>query len=378
MNRVFRACVILASLLMTAPRLGAWDSAFFDLFKIPYSTEAAALGGVHAAYADGLDALFSNPALFRSVGPELSFAQATLSIYDSALMIVDEVLSGDPSVGGNILRRAGINLMGPLSVGYVGNGLGFGLFTDTTVRYWTWGPYPFGISAVYQNLVLISGYAFRIPFRESALDIGFSIPVFITTLSNTTADVRGLLASQITLTDFLTYQPMTLAKGASIEAGILYSVGDVFALGIMARNLAYVARSSYLTMQGFFSGEQAVSNMDIPLPMEVTVGIKVSPPINRVLHSVDRLTIMVDYNNIFDFITYEPGATNPLLHIGIGLEVQMLDILQLRAGFYQLLPAGGVSIDLTIFKLNLAVFGRELTREPWGYPIWGFLVGLTF
>jgi hypothetical protein len=379
-RRILNICLFAASLLMVAPRLHAWDGAFFDLFQIPYSVEAAALGGIHAAFADGVDTLFSNPAGFRSAEPELSIAQMTLSIYDSALSIVDEVLTGDPAGGGTIMRRAGLNLLGPLFIGYVGDGLGFGLFNNTTVRYWAWGQYPGARSVILESLVFIGGYAFRIPLPEawnSTLDLGFSIPVFIAGRSDSTKDVRGIFASLLTPTDLVINEPLTMGKGIGIEVGILYSLGKVFSAGIVARNLAYVTANTYTTMLGFFSGDSPTSR-DVPLPIDVTVGLLWSPPVNRFINFMDSLSLMADYHNIFDFLTYERAATNPLLHIGIGLELQMLEILRLRTGFYQFLPSAGLSIDLTIFTLNFAVFGRELSQEPGGYPIWGYLIGLSF
>ena len=373
--------LIAAVLLSAAIPLHAWDGPFLDALQIPYSVEAAGLGGLHAAYVNGIDTLFSNPAGFRSAKPEISFGQATLSIYDSALSVIDEVLAGDPANTPLIMSRSGANLMGPLSFAYVGNGLGFGVFTDTTVRSWVWGPYPGGMTKTFQNLLFISGYAFRIPLPaswNSALDLGFSLPVYVTMKSDSSADIRGLLTSQTTLEGLVMSQPVVFAKGIGIEAGLLYSVGDVFAFGVTFRNLGYVSTTFYQSLQGFLDGGAALSTEEVPIPFDLSAGFVVNLPLSRLIPLFDRVSIMADYRNILDFLTYPPAATNPLLHIGIGLEITMLEILHLRAGLYQLLPSGGISIDLGIFTLNLAVFGRELSFEPGGYPIWGYLIGLSF
>ena len=87
---------------------------------------------------------------------------------------------------------------------------------------------------------------------------------------------------------------------------------------------------------------------------------------------------MVDYHDMFDFLIYPPASTHPLLHIGVGCELQLLEIVYLRAGFYQCLPSAGLGIDLSLFTLNMAIFGRELSREPGGYPIYGYMIGLEF
>ncbi len=373
-------CLLIAFLIPAAQKSYAWDQSFFDLFLIPYSADAAALGGIHAAFATDVSSLFANPAGFRSAKPEISFAQVALSIYDAAPAIVDEVFTGDPAIDETILRRAGMNLLGPMFLGYVGNGLGFGFFNNTTIRYWSWGPYPKAISIILEHFVFICGYAFSIPLPESwnsTLDLGFSLPVFITARSDSTKDARGLYDLVITPADMVINEPYTFAQGLGLEAGILYSLGTVFSAGIVARNLAYVTSNTYSSMQGFLDGEIPATR-SVPLPIDITAGIMVSPPVSRLTNIVDSLTLMVDYHNIFDFLTYEPGATNPLLHIGIGLEVQLLEILRLRAGFYQFLPSGGITLDLSVCTLSFAVFGRELSQEPGGYPIWGYMIGLSF
>jgi hypothetical protein len=81
---------------------------------------------------------------------------------------------------------------------------------------------------------------------------------------------------------------------------------------------------------------------------------------------------------MFDFLIYPPGATNPLLHIGAGLEIRLFQILRLQAGYFQCLPSGGLSVDLSLFKLSMVVFGREATTAPWGYPVYGYALGLEF
>jgi hypothetical protein len=93
---------------------------------------------------------------------------------------------------------------------------------------------------------------------------------------------------------------------------------------------------------------------------------------------VDGLAIMVDYNDIFDFLIYPAAARNPLLHFGLGMEITLLKVVKLRAGFYQLLPCGGLSLDLSFFSIDLAVFGREQSTEPWTLPVYGYMAGIRF
>ncbi len=377
-RRLVVSFLSLLALVAGGSRAFGFDGAFFDFFQIPYTPRAAALGGLHAALADDESTLFSNPAGFQLPEPRLSYASAILTIYDTAPSLIDEVITGNPNVGSN-LNRANFNLIGPVSLSYVGNGLGFGIFTNTNVRTWTWGPYPDGSEIIEEYLLLIAGYAFAIPLPEewhSRLSLGFSVPFFAASRSDTAMDTRGLFSGALSLLDLVALQPFTMIQGIGVEAGLLYSFEDVFAVGIAARNLAVTAINRYTSFAGYVSGESPATT-SIPLPMDISFGIRVSPPIHRFLRAVDQLNILLDYNNAFDFLIYPAGATNPLLHIGAGLELRMLEIVSLRGGFYNFLPSAGVSVDLTIFTLDIAVFGREGSSQPWVAPVYGYMIGLT-
>ncbi len=377
-RRIALVLFFLFPLLLTGQPLSAWDWAFFDLFQIPFSARAASLGGTHAAAVDGVGTLFGNPAGFRSVEPEVSLAQGMLSIYDSGPTIIDEVLIDEPP-GTSATRRAGLDLLGPLFFGYVGNGLGFGLFNNTKIRYWTWGAFPRGYSVVEEDLVFISGYAFAIPLPaswNSTLDLGFSLPLFAAARSDSTKDVRGLLTSSLTPIELIATEPFTIASGAGVEAGILYSYGNVFSVGIVARNLAIVAQRRYSSFLDYESGAPPATR-NVPIPLDFTVGILWSPPVKDLIGFLDGFSLMLDYRYAFDFLSYPAFATDPLLHISAGVELRMLRILYLRVGFYQLLPSFGLELDLSLFKLSMAMIGRELSTQPGGYPIYGYMLGLT-
>jgi hypothetical protein len=146
---------------------------------------------------------------------------------------------------------------------------------------------------------------------------------------------------------------------------------------VTGRNLAAVQTREFATIQEFFDGQASSAAWNV-LPMDISVGFLFRPPLRRLEWLLSDLVLLVDYHDIFDFAIYPEGATNPLLHIGVGLEFKLLDIVSLRAGYYQCLPSVGLGLDLTLFKLNLAYFGRELSNEPGGYPVGCYTAGLEF
>jgi hypothetical protein len=354
--------LILAALSGPGP-LFAWDGAFFDLFQVPFSAREAALGGNHAAQADDVSTLISNVAGLRSAGPDLQIGAVNLSYY------------GKPS--NPAITDSTFDLFGPLSIAYVGNGLGFGFFSDMNLTTSTSGPYP---SIVTENLVFIAGYAFRIPLADpqSTLDLGFSVPVFLAARSYSSKSIGSLLSSSITPVDFIINEPFTLAAGISAELGILYSWNNTFSVGIAGRNYAITSGLSYSKLSAYQAGSPPNKSSATPIPMDISFGVRWNPPIKMLVRSIDGFCIMADYNDIFDFVIYPPAARNPLLHFGLGTEITLLKIVKLRAGIYQLLPSTGLSLDLSFFALDIAVFGRERSTQPWTDYVYGFMAGIRF
>jgi hypothetical protein len=87
---------------------------------------------------------------------------------------------------------------------------------------------------------------------------------------------------------------------------------------------------------------------------------------------------MLDYDDIFDFLLHPNSSRHPILHIGAGIEVELLEILSIRMGMYEGLFTAGVGLDLKIFTLNAAMFGTELSSEPGMRPVYNILIGLEF
>jgi hypothetical protein len=104
------------------------------------SPRAAGMGGYHAALADDLTSLFSNPAGFQSVQPVLRISQITFGLsgplFDIAGIVMDVLAGADfatlllqPEVQALVNGLyAGVNTIGPVALGYVGGGLGVGIF----------------------------------------------------------------------------------------------------------------------------------------------------------------------------------------------------------------------------------------------------------
>ena len=361
--------------------LFSWEGAFFDFFEVSRSTRAAALGGLHCALADDESTLFSNPAGFRSVEPLFMLTQASLSLYESAAEIAGEMFSGaSPSITG--VRSGTADLLGPISLSYIGKGWGFGLFGTSNLRFTSQElPVPSVSQVIEETLLLVGGRSFRIPLgagSPSTLDLGLSLVLFAAGRTRSFTDIREVfqgstdLLSMLSNSDF--YQS---AQGAGIEFGLRYAYKDWFAVGVAGRNLSVEQIRVFGSFQDYLAGSPSSPSYNV-LPLDLSAGIMLRPPLSRLNRMISDVLFLADYHNIFDFVTYPAGATNPWLHIGLGLEMKLLEIISLRAGFYQLLPSFGFGLDLSFLTLDLAYYGRELSQEPGDYSVYCFAIGVDF
>lgn len=358
------------------------------------SARSTAMGGTHVALADDITSLFSNPAGFKQAGPELYLAGITLGlagpIFDMASVIIESSSSGNPSgilLTSNVQKMlkslyASMKLVGPLAFGYVGQGLGFGFFSNSNVKFSSSGTVPTITAAAEEDFLFAGGYAFRIPLPaewNSTFDIGVMLKAFVRgelSLSSSIIDLLSLFQSPSM--DIIYDKPFRLGIGVGVDSGVLYSWNKLLSFGIVGRNLyAPTLENSYSTFTSFLQSETPVESYGL-VPIDLSAGVMFSPDLGKVERYISNLKIFLDYSDILDFLTHPATATNPVLHVGFGTEIVLLEILSIRAGFDEGLLSAGLGIDLTLFTLSVSMFGRELSPEPGLRPVYNLLIGLDF
>lgn len=384
----------LAALLLffMAPML-----AFADLlpstFTILPSAESDALGGIHAARTQDFSTLFSNPAGFASVPSELSLSEVTLDLNGPVFSILSLVLQGttdpatlltQPSFTSLITNLyTGANMVGPVSFGYVGNGIGFGLFNDSQALIQSEGPTTLGIS-VEERILLTGGYAVRIPLPGigAVLDGGMTLKGIIAGDVSFSQSLLALssLTSILDPSTLLT-QPFSITSAIGFDAGLRFAIfNNILAFGLTGTNLYTPAvTTTYSSLQSFINGDSPTGTAATSTaPLNLSFGVEFSPPLGIFGRYINALSLYVDYRNIIDFLMYPATAENIILKFSAGLEAKFLKILSIRAGFARGLPSVGLGLDLTVLKLNAAVFGNELSTEPGLKPVYNVILGLEF
>jgi len=109
---------------------------------------------------------------------------------------------------------------------------------------------------------------------------------------------------------------------------------------------------------------------------KLDAGISFTPRFAVLERYLSGLIFLLDYHDFLDLLN--PIPRNPILNVGIGLELVVLDALSLRAGIADALPSLGLGLDLTFMRMDFAMRGIELGLDPGKNPAFAFDLGLLF
>ena len=357
------------------------------------SARTSALGGVHAAYTGDLSSLFNNPAGFSSAPAQLSIAEITIGasgpIFDISNIVIQAF--GDTDItellGTETVQElvqsiyAAADVAGPIYFGYIGRGLGFGFFNTTDVSFSSSGPLT--ITAVIGEQIMLSGgYALRLPFggEDHLFDAGILLKGALrgeVELERSLLELAALFENIGVET--ITGEPFLFVAGIGLDLGFRYSFRDVFAFGLVARDLfTPTLTQNFTSLDAFLENTETPTQIDGLLPIDLSAGFMFSPNLGRLERYVNDVLVLLDYRDIIDFVTHPATSVNPILHLGFGLQTSLLQILDIRMGFNQGLFSAGLGIDLSIFRLHISMFGSELSAEPGGRSVYNAMIGLEF
>jgi hypothetical protein len=349
-------------------------------FVLP-SARSSAIGGNHSALADDFYSLFTNPAAFVGVEQEYSLAEITLRTYGPIFEIMDIVMNSDSEsplenldLSGIIGAggfAAGFDIGGPLALGWVGKGLGLGLFnrikTDAVVNGLTLHP------AISGEILILGGYSFRLLNRSNhMLDAGFIGKGFFRGGMN----LDGSIFDVETLFDNPLDREFKTHLGLGLDLGFKYTFAENLSAALVCFDAYSPALiSSFSSFNAFRDQEDPGRAYGIVSP-RLDFGLKYrirSPFLDRY---ISNFSVMADYRNFLDLTSLIPR--NPVLNMGLGVELLILNVLSLRLGVADALPAAGFGLDLTFMKLDCAIYGKELGLDPGIQPVYAIDFGLLF
>ena len=354
-------------------------------FTVPSAREDA-LGGQHAALADDFSLLLSNPASLASAKPQLFAAQLGLLASGPIFDIANLVLAGGDQIetdlvnllaANNYKLYAGFDMAGPLSFGYVGEGLGFGLFNTTSFSL-----NAASISSVkvdlHEDVLVVGGYAYRFNLGGGhALDAGLLAKGFV---RGAISEEKGLFEVESLMDPTaLLSSPFTLTTGIGLDAGLRWNWEERVAVGLVCRDAYSPALvSTYGDISSFISNPASSLSSTVysKIDPNLALGASWSPDLGALGHYVDGLTLAADYSDILDL--FSPLPRNAILNVGIGAEVRLLEIMTVRLGIKEALLQAGMGFDLGGTRVSATAFGRELGLEPGSRPIYNLLISFEF
>lgn len=369
------ACLFLASQLLSALDVEPYD--------IPIA-RFASMGGAHSALADDWTVLFSNPAGLASVQPQLLGAQLsarmTGPLFDMALATLGggDMITNFLKVlaGNNYQLYTAADVAGPLSFGYVGKGIGFGLFNRSHAVIDAMSVTDVNVVAQ-EDILLVGGYAYGFDLGpDHHLEAGLIAKGFARGGLSATTDALSLA----NIVQNATSQPFDLQTGIGIDLGIRWVWRPIgLSAGLTSRDLyTPVLANRYSSVQGFVTNPQTSLTKSVAgqVPRDLDFGLAWSMLPGGLWGLVDSLSVALDYGHILDL--WKPFSRNPILNLGLGVETRFLDIVSLRLGIAEGYANAGVSLDLAVMKLDLAVWGNELGLEPGSRPAFNLMSGLEF
>ncbi len=355
-------------------------------FSFPSPRELS-MGGSHVALADDYTVLLTNPAGLASTPREVMAADLGLRLVGPVFDILDIYVNAGSDIQTAVMDLLaangyklylGFDLSGPLALGYVGKGLGFGLFNKTSFNVNAASAVNIG-AYLGEDIMLSGGYAFRFELGGGhLLDLGLGAKGYV---RGTVGTTMGILEVAELFDDPMSIlgESFVLATGIGFDLGLRWSWKSL-AAGIVCRDLFSPAIvSTYSSAEGFFN-DPAASRLGDPayqfVDRRLDAGFAWTPELGVLGRVLDSISLALDYRDILAL--FEPASRNPILNVGLGFEARMLEIATVRAGINEALLSCGAGVDIGICKFGVSVLGTELGREPGYRPTYNLVIDFSF
>lgn len=347
------------------------------------------LGGPHSGMARGFHTFFNNPALLAEYDPELLFFQLNANLKGDALKIANLYLGGslsldDPAGVLSTLQDQGLTRLligveagGPVAVGHIGNNWGWCVKNSSNVYVDL--PYLLGTSKmlIREDLTFALGLSYPLVFPVSD---NFIVEFIPGVMSRTTIrgeveiekDLLGLVGVVSDTESIITDNPINISPMFAVDIGFLVKLNDIVKLSGVVKDiytpiLKYPVTDVGEILDVFTTTADTTGNI---VYREINFGLGVDIPLGPLEVVVSDFDIYLDY---YDLLRFEK---NPLLHLGIGTDITLLDKLHLLAGFNEGLLSLGLNVDVKGFDVGFAMYGTEEGSQPGMRSVMNFLISI--
>ena len=352
-------------------------------FAIP-TAKSSSMGGTHVAYTDNVYSLLVNPAAmvrvqqwnFFTLSPSLFNVETTGDMLELAGSLM--TAGDDDSELENAFGKAadtisnkkgkislGFDLTGfPLSIAWVANGFGIGLWDRIFVN-----PNIMGTNIVlhaYADVIMPFGFAFKILNTGTHdVDVGITVKPFMRALLSERINILSLMDEDSDAFDSLS---VPLIMGAGLDLGFLYRWDMGLSAGLTFNDMP--------TGGGVVSDFAGDASGNYSVPFSMNLGVAYDFKLGKFWQTAPEflanfgITFAIDwrdFTNVFQQDDYT--RRNAALDIGLGLQFTMWDMLKIRMGLNECLPSFGLGVDLKAIEIDFAYYGKELGLEPGQMPV---------
>lgn len=343
-------------------------------FAIP-TTQSTGMGGDHVAYTDNVFSLLVNPAAIMrtrqnsvfTIAPTLLSPQKTFGLIDPFTQMIEGNMDALTDIGNSLKGGKiplGLDLREfPLSIAHVSDGFGFGIWDRIFVN-----PSVIGTTVkleAFADVIVPIGMAFKIlDTGKHIVDFGFTVKPFARVRASEQMSLMDMLDNG---SDMLEEVSVPLIVGAGFDMGFMYRWDAGLSAGLTFDDI--VTRGAVVT--------SLVGSDDntYHVPFSMNLGVAYDVKIGRFWAGAPNflantgVTVAFDWHNITNAFQQDDYIKrNAVLDIGVGLQISLMDMIKIRIGMNEMLPAVGLGLKFGLFELDVAYYGKELGLEPGQLP----------
>lgn len=258
--------------------------------------------------------------------------------------------------------RSKIGIIGPLSLGYIGNGIGILFYNNfvTTANVKQAPGLPYVDFGTYLDIGFTVGYGLEIPFpfylgKYTKIYLGLGLN-YLNRIKYENDRLSLVEAFDLGMSILSAERGLFMGQNISADVGMIISFGERLSAGFVVRDFF----STGFDWAEFDTNFQRIENSS-PLPITYfypafDIGVGYSARIDSFVLS--DLNLYFDIANALDF------SENYFLKLRLGAEITLIKIFTIRAGLYQGYPTLGLSVNLPLVKINAAYYTEELGDLP--------------
>ena len=378
MKITIKHIILSSACLFFASHLFAFDAHRID----PVDVRSLSMGGTHIADTVHFYGLYNNPAAITFTEEQTLLPAFSTSIsgpLDDIIAIIPSANSTDFSDSDAIMDEIIIPLLdmvgeNGLSIGSQSSGLlTFGHISQMENSSFGWG----FMDNVFTNSSIESITSSDIQAGvDTGIELAYAIPLNLHIPGSFSVGVSARGTYQLetdytgTPADFssnIENLPVYQTLGMGIDAGIQYVV-NIFSSAIVVKDIySPVYTTEYENFSDFTSQNGTTLDPET-LDTQIAIGIGIDVPIKESTKNiVSALRFYADYNDLMPLFT-DTLSRNPILECSIGTEIELIDVITLRAGISENYLSTGLAFTIGSFQTNLAVYGTELGLEPGSNP----------